>query len=459
MAMRVPLLSLLRALVLLLLLATLAPFPVASQPLPSKLYLPLLQNMTRPSSVFGLEASSIVAGRNRGDLADLGPTWIRKNGLSWAAVEPVEGAAYQWDTPSVAALEQEMIAASQLGVKLIVIVQGSPAWATAPYTVNCAPINPASQGRFASFLAAAVERYSQSPYNVRYWEIGNEPDAPVFAGDSVFGCWGNTADPYYGGQAYGAMLNVIYPVIKAANPASQVLFGGLLLDSIYNPETGEGASSRFLEGALIAGAGNSFDILAYHAYSFYDGSADGSPQMSWKVPFLRDVLVTYGVSKPLFNTEAALLCGDPSLACQQAQAYAIPRLYARAMRDSLQGFIWYIYDSDSFRNTALIEPTNPAQQRPAYVAYRYARSVLQGAQYYASLPGLPAGAEGYIFVAGQQAIALAWSNAAQSLELPFTQPLIGCSEWDGQAAACTNADGVLRIELGPAPRYIMWRTS
>lgn len=452
-------LALLRALALMLIVAVLPPLPIAGQPSPPLLYLPLIQNMNRPSSVFGLEASDIAAGRDRGDLAELGPTWIRRNGLSWAAVEPVEGGGYNWNAPNLVALERDMIAASQLGTKLILVVQGSPAWAVAPYTVNCAPINPVAYNKFASFMAAAVERYSQPPYNVRYWEIGNEPDASLFASDSIFGCWGDMADPYYGGRAYGEMLKTIYPAIKTANPASQVLFGGLLLDKEYNPTTGEGLSSRFLEGALLAEAGGAFDILAYHAYSTYDGTADGLPDISWKVPFLRGVLARYAVAKPLFNTEGALLCNEPSLVCQQAQAYAIPRLYARTLRDALQGFIWYIYDSDSFRNTALIEPTRPTELRAASLAYRHARRTLQGMQYYAAFPGLPTGAEGYIFLDDQQAIGLIWSNIAQPLEIPFTEPLLGCSEWDGQLFPCTNTDNMLRIDLGPAPRYIIWRTS
>ena len=60
-----------------------------------------------------------------------------------------------------------------------------------------------------------------------------------------YGCWGVRTDPYYGGRAYGDMLKVVYPAIKASNPAVQVLHGSLLLDRPYNPQT-----RRWLNGPL-----------------------------------------------------------------------------------------------------------------------------------------------------------------------------------------------------------------
>ena len=112
--------------------------------------------------------SGISPNRGFDSLRAAGVTWIRSdNTLRWRDVEPVEGGGYQWNTAAVQRIEQEMILASQAGLKFILIVQGSPRWATTPYQADCAPINPAKYDRFAAFLAAAVARYSQPPYNVR----------------------------------------------------------------------------------------------------------------------------------------------------------------------------------------------------------------------------------------------------------------------------------------------------
>ena len=56
---------------------------------------------------------------------------------------------------------------------------------------------------FGEFLAAAVNRYSGPPYNVRHFEIWNEPDIDpdLVPGDSLFGCWGDSDDDLYGGTA------------------------------------------------------------------------------------------------------------------------------------------------------------------------------------------------------------------------------------------------------------------
>ncbi|HJZ47936.1 MAG TPA: hypothetical protein VKE41_12250, partial [Roseiflexaceae bacterium] len=318
-------------------------------------------------------------------------------------------------------------------------------WATTPYQADCAPINPSKYARFAAFLAAAVARYSQPPYNVVYWQIGNEPDANIFPNDSGFGCWGVKSDPYYGGRAYGDMLKVVYPAIKAANPAVQVLHGSLLLNTAYHPNIPASLSGRFFEGVLLAGAANSFDILAYNAYVW--GNAMSKPD--WKTPYLRGLMSTYQVPlKPMLITEQALLC-EP--ACPQLQAYMVGRFYARALSSNLLGSLWYMYDSDSFHHTALVEPNNIAQLRPAYDAYKHAAAQLKGASYLGALEGQPAGVEGYRFAQPAGELTIVWSATAQPVVIPVaSDATVICTAWDGQPLPCINSGGVaLTADLGP----------
>ena len=90
----------------------------------------------------------------------------------------------------------------------------------------CGPIKPDALNAFGDFLFEAVSRYSLPPYNVTYWELGNEPDVDWNVANSAmpFGCWGDASDPYFGGGYYAEMLKVAYPQIKAANPEARVLF-------------------------------------------------------------------------------------------------------------------------------------------------------------------------------------------------------------------------------------------
>jgi hypothetical protein len=161
---------------------------------------------------------------------DSGAYWVRKNALLWSEVEPQEGAR-NWE--AIANLEAELKNAADSGLQTILIVRSTPAWAQKLPGVSCGQILPEKMGAFGAFLHDVVSRYSQPPYNVRYWELGNEPDVdPAFVdANSIFGCWGDQTDPEgYGGGVYAEMLKVAYPQIKAVDPQAQVLIGGLLLD-------------------------------------------------------------------------------------------------------------------------------------------------------------------------------------------------------------------------------------
>jgi hypothetical protein len=422
---------------------------------PYQLSLPVLGN-GGPRGLLGVETSAITASRDVAGLVAMGPGWVRRSGLRWADVQPTAASGYRWDAPSVQALDAELRTAAQQDLRVVMTIHGSPAWAVDPFGVDCAPINPAYYGEFARFLAAAVQRYSAPPYNIHHWEIGNEPDAFVFTSDSPFGCWGRPQEELYGGQAYGDMLKRVYPAIKQADPSAQVLLGGLLLEAPYDPNTGQGRSGRFLEGVLSAGAGNSFDILAYHSYSYYDGTPDGTAgTQDWKPAYLRALLTRYGLDKPLFNTEGALLCLQPSAACAEAQAHAMGRLYVRGLRDNLMGLIWYLYDSDSFRSTALVDPTTPTQHRAAYAAFAQAASALSGYQYAEPVAGLPAGVEAHRLVMGDRSTIVLWSNTPTAITLQIGDGVSPrCTAWNGSGSPCSAAAGALPLEVGPSPLYV-----
>ena len=160
-------------------------------------------------------------------------------------------------------------------------------------------------------MYSLVNRYKNPPYNIKFWELGNEPDTPVWYTKSVFGCWGDTTDPYFGGEFYAQMLKAAYPAIKAADPQAQVLVGGLLLD---NPDVATNNTARFLEGILRGGGGPFFDAVSFHSYSYFWGTVGQMSNPHWpgsvttipeKTLFIKDVLNRYGQGyKTLMNTEA-----------------------------------------------------------------------------------------------------------------------------------------------------------
>jgi hypothetical protein len=441
---------------LLLVGATGRPRAAAADTGPYRLYLPAVISQTQ--TIFGLVTTSLTPERGLDGLVAAGTSWARATNLLWRDVEPIEGGEYQWDAPSMQLVEQEMLTASTHGLKLIILVRASPTWATAPYQADCAPINPAKYARFAAFLAAAVERYSKPPYNAIFWEIGNEPDAPIFASDSGYGCWGVTSDAYYGGRAYGELLKVVYPAMKARAEHISVLNGGLLLDLPYNPSNGSGRSARFLEGIFVAGAGASFDILSFHSYSFYNDTVDGTRgAIDWKVGYLRALMDRYGVArKPMLNTEAALLCSIVTPECSEAQGNAIGRFYIRAIADQLLGHLWYIYDSDAFNNTALVNPFDVSVQRPIYRAYRQVATLLSGAHLLGPLTGQAAEIEGYRFASGTRTVTVFWSNSEQVAVIPaLPGARILCVDRGGEPIVCDNTAGIVTLAAAAGPTYVI----
>ncbi|MCU0489936.1 MAG: hypothetical protein MUE67_13450 [Anaerolineales bacterium] len=281
--------------------------------------------------VWGIETYYLGPDPSLDLVKESGAFWVRRNALLWSEVEAEQGAR-NWQ--ALSGLELELQNAAAEGLQVILVVRSTPTWAQSLEGSFCSPPTAESLAAFGNFLRDAVARYSLPPYNVQYWEIGNEPDvaAGLVASDSPFGCWGQAGDPYYGGGAYAEILKAVYPSIKLANPQAQVLVGGLLLDCDPRnpPEIPAGSGNikdctpaRFLEGALQNGAGDFFDGISFHAYDYYAGQPGVYNNANWasasdttgpvliaKTSYLRQLLEQYGLpGKALYNTEAALLCG------------------------------------------------------------------------------------------------------------------------------------------------------
>ena len=381
---------------------------------------------------FGLESHQAEFQDHADLLGGPGITLMRHNGLLWHAVEPVEG---ERDWTVLSELDGNLERAAASGLSTILIVRGTPDWAQLTPGSFCGPIQPDKLQNFADFMSEAVSRYSQPPYNVKYWELGNEPDVDplLVPPKSVFGCWGNYLDPYYGGGYYAEMLKIVYPAIKSADPEAKVLLGGLLLDCDPNlpPEGKDCSSGNFLEGVLLNGGGDYFDIVSFHGYTPYFGPTTGFPYAlymdenspSWqhlggvvvgKINFIRQVMDKYGVEKPLFHTEGALMCAEynptdceePNELFFDAQADYAVRMYVRNWAHEVEGTIWYQFEGPGWRYGGLLDDDqNP---KPVYNALLFMTSILSGAAYTGEITQFE-GLQGYEFVAPDKRVWVLWS--------------------------------------------------
>ncbi len=371
-----------------------SPLPSPTIPLPSPTLVPVMEI---PEPIMGVESHSMKpAILNAFQSAGIG--WTRRNALLWSDIEPVEG---QRNWSAAASLESDLANSSKQGIQTVLIVRSTPIWAQRVAGHTCGPVRVDKFPAFASFMKELVKRYSAAPYNVKYWEIGNEPDVDPSLVDpnSLFGCWGDKNDPYYGGEYYANMLKVVYPAIKEGDPEAKVLNGGLLLDcDPSNPPEGKDCkSSLFLKGMLEAGGADYFDILSFHGYAYYTASWKNIETYgNWrsrggyiigKVSYLREVMNQYSINKPIFLTEGSLICpeGDsvhckpPSDQFFETQASYVVLLFIRNWAAGIVGTFWYQYEGPGWRYSGMVDQSQ--QPKPDYKALTFLLEELKGASF------------------------------------------------------------------------------
>jgi hypothetical protein len=447
--------------------------PAASKAAPTTAATPLI--VVQP--IMGIHIHDLKSQAKMSLFEDAGGYWTRFDGFHWDLIEPVESEkpVYQWDKVDVASLDGAVNARAQI----IAIVNFAPAWAQKYPGVACGPFAEAALGKFASFMNALVSRYSQPPYNIKYWEIGNEPDVDRTLVDphSAFGCWGDQNDPYYGGGYYGEMLAAAYNQIKRADPQAHVLIGGLLLDCdpINPPEIPKNSgqfknctASRFLEGILKNGGGDYFDGVSFHAYDYYSNRLGRYSNPNWhsawngtgpvlnaKVDYLRSLLASHGYDdKFLINTEVALLCGRDGTESQcQSEDFALTKAYylseanAAAKAQGLYANIWY--SLTGWRASGLVDGS--LKPNLAYDAYKFNAAQLKGVTFVADVTGYT-GVKGYEFNKEGKRIWLLWSADGNSHTIqPATLP-IRIFDAFGKTI---QAEKVLTITA--APLYLEWQ--
>ncbi len=440
----------------------------------TKLYLPYLT--TRPTTpppatpsanTFGVETWSYNEGENGSNLLNQANFYfIRRNALIWSDVEPSQGQR-NWSAASVVDVEADFKHAAKVGKKIILIVRSTPGWAQKVSGKACSPIQDEDIAAFANFMADVVKRYSVAPYNVTYYEVGNEPEAPAVTakGNETFGCWGDTTDPYYGGRYYARVLKQVYPKMKQANPNINVMVGGLLLDcDPVNPPAGKDCTmSKYLEGILVEGGGPYFDSVNFHSYDYYQGGYGNYSNSNWgsasnttgptliaKTRYIRTVLANYGITgKQIFATEVALICktgcgDDPH---QKTKAYFATEAYVAGIAEGLHGTVWY-HQYNVWENTGLMDTDdNPVYD--AFYAAKFAsqeigttqggKNVSQGAFF---IYELTTTAKGRIWVA--------WSKDGSTRGLTFsgTLPKAAYNTFGSSLAVKSTMD------IGAAPVYL-----
>jgi len=162
--------------------------------------------------------------------------------VSWAMLQPNDGTSY--DSWGVDFVDRVIGMINAHSMTPLITLWLTPGWANGGQSDRTLPNDPADYARAAQW---AAQRYAGK---VIGWEVWNEPNLEDF----MVG-----ADP----AAYVRLLQAAYPALKAGDPTTTVVFGGVS----YNDDD-------WIRAAYDAGAQGYFDVMATHPYM---GTADSPP--------------------------------------------------------------------------------------------------------------------------------------------------------------------------------------
>jgi hypothetical protein len=171
---------------------------------------------------------------------------------TWSEFEPIASGQIE---PQALTLSDRLVAAAAAdGIRVILLVDGTPCWASsAPASLisKCVPRRssqanswpPAQPSAYATFVAFLAKRYGERLAGIEVWNEPDQANELYFAGPQK-------------AQRYAALLRAAYTAIKQANPNVRVLGGSLV-----------GSNGVFLRALYAAGIKGYYDGLAVHFYT------------------------------------------------------------------------------------------------------------------------------------------------------------------------------------------------
>jgi hypothetical protein len=430
-----------------------------SQSYPHKQFLPLIAGkggsaLEAPFGVHIYGREPIVASRTY----EAGARWVRIP-FHWDYIEPENTTPenYRWS----AALEEQLADLSTKNVRVILMLHFNPSWAA---TYSGGPIDLAPMSELVEFMTASVARYGAPPYNVKHWEIYNEPDNSwEYYAEKGYGYFGHNP------QGYVDILSAIYGPIKAIDPNAKVVFGGLSHDWLDTDEYPGPFVEDFVDNVLLLGGGDYFDVMNFHYYATSHIRWDQYGQgIIGKATHLRDKLAAQGVvDKPFICTEAGMWSSEYSdpPGSDELQSRYVGQLFARSAAADLEFTIWFkLVDSPQVGATLYGLTNADYSPKPAFNAFQTASAQMTTAAFVRTLDPSETGSEeseAYAFLShdGTTNIFVAWTNDDLAHDLRVaTDDLVAVDMFGAENPISDGDDGVVdgyvTVTLGPNPQYL-----
>jgi hypothetical protein len=405
----------------------------------------IVKDLRLPDGLFGVQIYAADPG-SIDRMSEIGTAWVRLP-LSWYYIEPENSTPenYSWSV----SFEEQLAALSARHIQVILLFGDNPSWAA---TYLNGPIDLVDISELTEFMQAVVARYSQPPYNVKYWEMYNEPDnGSAWAAEQGAGFFGHTP------EAYVDILEAVYQPIKAIDPEAKVLLGGLAYDAWPEPFVED-----FLDQVLIGGGAAYFDLMNFHYYLAF--RANWEPyghDILGKLAYLRDKMADYGVNKPIVCTETGWFTNPDAGGSDEVQSRYVVQGFVRSMTTDLYPVIWFtLLDSDP-RNWGLLDIyLNP---KPSYYAYQTLTNQLSRADYVGELGSEETSSilvEAYEFATpAGHTIIVAWVDDVTTVKLAYPAPQVIVVDKFGNETIVYDGDdghvdGRVQVSVGPSPVYL-----
>ncbi len=423
----------LSAALLALLVASLAPAQVVRAQEPetpgaaeNSLYLPVVRyqfkacQALKAKTMFGVQTYDVMGSGTPyyQSMIDSGAAWVRVE-TYWQAVEPQNTTPDQYNWDAIDALAG---AVNDGCMNTVFTIESNPSWAA---STTAGPIDRAPLSELAEYLGAVVERFDGDGFDdapgtpeVHYFELYNEPDRGSLPNAPG---WGDH------GADYAAMLQAVYPAMKAADPQVKVLLGGIAYDNFIGEEPEGAFVKSFLTDVLNAGGGDYFDVMNFHYYPLFaarwTGSADGTKGIGFyeKTQAVRTVLQQAGLSKPFVVTEGGWHSNadQAPASSEAAQAIYAFQMYMQSYASGVDFTMWWtLYDIDynfyPFKNglVSSISESDPPRRKQSFTVYQTLASQIGPLSFVQKLPDAATGnsqIEAYHFT-GARTVYGAWLN-------------------------------------------------
>lgn len=207
---------------------------------------PAASNRGQAVPLRGIGYGIISEPERRNLVADLGFNWV-KYLVQWKDSQPDRSSRISFDP-----YDDWVDQARALGLRVLLRVDAPPAWATGATEHNAPPLDDADLAEFMYQMALHFKG------RVDAWEIWNEPN--------ITWEWGmRRPDP----AKLASMLKAVYPRVKAADPNTFVIIGGLSTTGGDFEDNGNEihiGDLGYLTLLARAGAQGYFDAIGSHPY-------------------------------------------------------------------------------------------------------------------------------------------------------------------------------------------------